>query len=83
MPRVKRSERRKHLIIITIAVILAMIILLISTETASAQLSGLDFEQALTTERLMLLGMMLLVALTWLYLRWRPPPDYENEPDRE
>lgn len=44
-----------------------------------AQISNEEYAEALTLERLLLLGMLGLVVLTWIYLKWRPPNDSEDE----
>ena len=78
---------RRNLAIIIVALLLALAFLLFRPEDASAQFSNLDADSALTIERLLILGMMGLVALTWLYLKWRPPLDQEDDspvdPERE
>jgi cell division protein FtsW (lipid II flippase) len=78
---------RKHLIILLIALLLALGFMLVRADRAAAQITGTDYQNAVTLERLMILGMLGLVILTWFYLKWRPPPDHENdhpvEPDRE
>jgi hypothetical protein len=99
MPRTgPTSNRRKHLVIIFIALIIALIVLLIRADTASAsltdaptpesplislQITGEDYQRAVTTERLMILGMLALVVATWFYLKWRPAPGYGDEDDQE
>ena len=86
MPRLTSSPgSRKHLIIFVIALVTALIVLLIRAEPASAtefavsQITPEEYQSAVTQERLMILGMLGLVVLTWFYLKWRPPPDQENE----
>jgi uncharacterized membrane protein affecting hemolysin expression len=70
---------RKHLIIVLIALVLALGFLLIRADRAAAQITAQDYQNAVTVERLMILGMLGLVVLTWFYLKWRPPPDHEDE----
>jgi hypothetical protein len=80
MPRLTNSPvTRKHLVIVLIALVLALGFLLIRADRAAAQITGADYQSAVTTERLMILGMLGLVALTWFYLKWRPPPNQEDE----
>jgi cell division protein FtsW (lipid II flippase) len=80
MPRLTNSPiSRKQLIILLIAIVLALGFLLIRAERAAAQITGEDYQSAVTLERLMILGMLGLVVLTWFYLKWRPPPDREDE----
>lgn len=77
--RFDTPRNRKQLIILLIAVVLALGFLLIRTERAAAQITGDDYQSAVTLERLMILGMLGLVVLTWFYLKWRPPPDRGDE----
>ena len=95
MPRSgPKSSRRKHLIIVLIALMIALIVLLIRAETASAsgelhsnvpsdvfalQITAEEYQSAVTTERVMLLVMLALVVLTWYYLKWRPPPQPDDD----
>lgn len=80
MPRMTDSFlTRKHLIILLIALTIALGFLLMRAERAAAQISGDDYQNALTLERLLILGMLGLVVATWFYLKWRPPPDFEDE----
>jgi hypothetical protein len=97
MPRnTPKPDRRKHVIIAVVAIVIALVILLIRAETASAsvlphvfqspsletlQITGEEYQDAVTRERLMILGMLGLVVLTWFYLRWRPPPERGDESD--
>lgn len=87
MPRYNNSIlTKRNLAILLAALVLAIGFLLIRAERAAAQLTDADYQNALTTERLMILGMLGLVALTWFYLKWRPPTDGEDhppEPDQE
>jgi hypothetical protein len=88
MPRNTESFfTRKHLVILLIALVLALGFLLIRADRAAAQITGDDYLRAVTIERLLILGMLGLVVLTWFYLKWRPAPDQEDEhpvnPDRE
>jgi hypothetical protein len=48
-------------------------------DVTNANITGQDYMRAVTIERLMILGMLALVALTFLYLRWRPPPGHEKD----
>jgi hypothetical protein len=80
MPRFTNTVlTKRNLAIVIIAFILALSILLLRAERASAQITGEDYQNAVTLERMMILGMLGLVVLTWYYLKWRPPPDYEEE----
>lgn len=99
MPRIRQADRRRHLMILIIALVLALVILIIQAETASAvapsspvggadagqvhQVDNSDELQIVTTERVLLLGMLGLVGLTWLYLRLRPSPRVDREPDQD
>lgn len=81
---------RRNLTILIIALILAIAFLVLRPREASAQFLGDDGMNSLTIERLLILGMLGLVVLTWFYLKWRPPidheedaqPDPEHEPER-
>lgn len=70
---------RRNLAIILVAIILALGILLLRPNDASAQFSGGGGMDVLTIERFMILGMLGLVVLTWFYLKWRPPLDHDDE----
>jgi phosphatidylglycerophosphate synthase len=88
VPRFSNSVlTKRNLAILIIALILAIGFLLLRAERAAAQITGDDYQSAVTLERLMILGMLGLVVLTWFYLKWRPPPDQEEEtriePDRD
>jgi hypothetical protein len=88
MPRNTQAFfNRKQLIILLIAIVLALGYLLIRAERAEAQIIGDDYQRALTLERLLILGMLGLVVLTWFYLKWRPAPDQDDDhsvnPDHE
>lgn len=84
MPRLTNSLlTRRNLAILFIALILALGFLLIRAERAAAQITGDDYQSAVTLERLMILGMLGLVVLTWYYLKWRPPPSQDDEPEPE
>ncbi len=88
MPRPTNSIlTKRNLAILLIALVLALAILLIDADRASAQITAEDYQNAVTLERMLILGMLGLVVLTWYYLKWRPPPEAEDdhhpEPDRE
>jgi hypothetical protein len=75
---------RARLIIPILAALLALAATLPGAENASAgsiqfQIIGDDYQRALTLERLLLLGMLGLVVLTWFYLKWRPPHDEDRD----
>jgi hypothetical protein len=72
---------RRNLAILIVALILAIGFLIFRPQDASAQLIGDDGMNPLTLERLLILGMLGLVVLTWFYLKWRPAPDFEDEPE--
>lgn len=78
---------KRNLAILLIALTLALAILLVRAERATAQITAEEYQNAVTLERMLILGTLGLVVLTWYYLKWRPPPDQENElppePDRE
>lgn len=81
---------RRNLAILIAALILAIAFLVLRPQDVSAQILGDDGMNPLTLERLLILGMLGLVVLTWFYLKWRPPidheentpPDPEHEPER-
>ena len=80
MPRTAlKKPVRKHLLIVLLALVLALAFLLIRAERASAQITAEEYQNAVTLERMLILGMLGLVVLTWYYLKWRPPPDREEE----
>lgn len=80
MPRYTNSIlTKRNLAILLAALVLAIGFLLIRAERAAAEITDADFQNALTTERLMILGMLGLVVLTWFYLKWRPPTDHGDD----
>ena len=78
---------KRNLAILLIALIIALAILFARAERAAAQITAEEYQEAVTLERMLILGTLGLVVLTWYYLKWRPPPGAEDderpEPDRD
>jgi hypothetical protein len=74
---------RRNIAIVIVAIILALGILLLRPNDAAAQFSDDGAMDVLTIERLMILGMLGLVVLTWFYLKWRPPVEEDDDPQTD